>query len=51
MITRNKYKMQCGQCCERDKNEVLQGIGDIFICQGNLVEIHQENDISMGSLE
>lgn len=34
MITRNKYKMECGQCCERDKNEVLQSIGDIFVCRG-----------------
>lgn len=43
--------MECGQCCERAQNKVLQNIGKISICLGKYVQIHQEDDISFGSLK
>ena len=32
MQTRQEYKEEYDQFCEKDKNQVLQSIGDIFIC-------------------
>lgn len=43
--------MECEQCCERDESQILQSRRGISICLGNLVKIHQENDIAVGSLK